>query len=94
MDNTEIIELMWLKLNGFNYIVRNQIGSVNAFVNKPHRNFGLGYATWVENEYPMTREEMKRRKNIELGKYDFIEWDNEPILISALIDKYQIIINN
>jgi hypothetical protein len=90
MNNTEITELMWLHLNGFNYIVRNQIGSVEVFVNKPHRNYGPGYATWVERGYPMTPEEMKRRQKVKLGEYDFIEWNTEPVLISGLIENYKI----
>lgn len=93
MGNTEIIELMYLNLKGFKYIVRNEIGSVEVFVNKPHRKISTtaAYSTWVERDYPMTHEEMKRRRDVELGEYDFITWNDEPILISDLINKYQIV---
>jgi len=81
----EEIELKYLLLKGFNCIVRNEIGSVEVFANKPHRNNGHGYSTWVENKYPMTCEEMSRRRHTELGEYNFISWSDEPILISDLI---------
>lgn len=95
MSEAEIIELMWLDICGFNYIVRNENGSVEVFKNKPHRNhsYGCGYDTWVENKYPMTGDEMKRRKNTELGDYDFIHWIDEPILISNVIGKYRVVVN-
>lgn len=87
----ERIELSYLKLKGFIYIVRNEIGSVEVFVNKPCRDkvtngkCNSGYDTWVEHNYPMTIEEMKRRSYTELGEYQFITWESEPMLISDLI---------
>lgn len=87
----ERIELSYLKLKGFIYIVRNEIGSVEVFVNKPCRDkvtngkWNSGYDTWVERNYPMTIEEMKRRSHTELGEYKFITWASEPMLISDLI---------
>ncbi|WP_052474179.1 hypothetical protein [Jeotgalibacillus alimentarius] len=87
----EKIELSYMRLKGFNYIVRNEIGSVEVFVNKPCRNKptngkkNSGYDTWVERAYPMTSEEMKRRRDTELGDYNFITWASEPTLISNLI---------
>jgi len=83
----EEIKLKYLLLKGFNCIVRNEIGSVEVFINKPHRDkgFGSSYKTWVENKYPMTCEEMSRRRHTELGEYNFINWSDEPVLISELI---------
>ena len=85
----EDIELRYLLLKGFKYLVRNEIGSVEVFVNKPIRDKETngrttsGYDTWVERAYPMTHEEMDRRRKTELGAYDFIDWKTEPILIES-----------
>lgn len=75
MSKAEIIELMWLDICGFNYIVRNENGSVEVFKNKPHREHSCGYDTWVENKYPLTNDEIKRRKYTELGDYNFVHFN-------------------
>lgn len=83
----EKIELAYLQLEGFIYLVRNEIGSAEVFVKEPKRKKtpGSGYSIWVERDYPITNEEMRRRKNTKLGKYAFLTWDSEPVLISDLI---------
>lgn len=91
----EKIELSYLSLKGFKYLVRNEIGSVNVFANKPHRDketnykpFGKtrgGYDCWIETKTPISLEEQRRCKSVELGKYEFITWQDEPMLIDYLI---------
>ncbi|MFE7817827.1 hypothetical protein ACFU1R_06435 [Priestia megaterium] len=91
----EKIELSYLRLKGFSYLVRNEIGSVNVFVNKPHRDketnyvpFGKergGYDFWIETKTPISWEEQRRNRGVELGKYSFIKWEDEPMLIDNLI---------
>lgn len=91
----EKIELSYFKLKGFRYLVRNQIGSVKVYVNKPHRDletnytpFGKtrgGYDMWIETKTPISIEEQRRTIAVELGKYAFIEWKDEPMLIEDLI---------
>lgn len=92
---SEKIELSYLRLKGFKYLTRNEIGSVNVFVNKPHRDketnyfpFGKdrsGYDYWIETKTPISFEEQRRTKSVELGRYEFIQWKDEPMLIDNLI---------
>lgn len=88
----EQVELRYLAVKGFKYLIRNEIGSVEAFVAEPVRDkvtndiTNGGYDTWVERAYPMTREEINRRRKTELGKYEFIQWNDEPMLINILIN--------
>ncbi|QCT03759.1 hypothetical protein E6C60_3048 [Paenibacillus algicola] len=96
LTDAEKIELSYLHLKGFRYLVRNEIGSVKVFVNKPHRDketnyapFGKtrgGYDHWIETKTPVSVEEQLRCRGVELGKYDFIKWADEPMLIEMLID--------
>lgn len=89
---TEFIELTYLHALKFNYLVRNEIGSVEVFKNKPHRETeGSYYRTWVERDYPMTKEEMKNRRKTSLGSYEFIQFENEPIIIKDILKGYKII---
>jgi hypothetical protein len=91
----EHTELSYLRLKGFKYLTRNEIGSVNVFVNKPHRDketnyipFGKtrgGYDFWIETKTPISVEEQRRCRGVELGKYTFISWKDEPMLIDDLI---------
>ena len=91
----EKVELSYLRLKGFRYLVRNEIGSVVVFVNKPHRDketnylpFGKdrsGYDMWIETRTPLSFEELKRCQNVELGKYTFVSWKDEPMCIDDLI---------
>lgn len=46
----EEIELRYLFLKGFTYLVRNEIGSINVFVNKPHRDKETNYIPTVKLE--------------------------------------------
>ena len=97
LNHTEQIELSYLRLKGFKYLVRNEIGSVEVFVNKPHRDketnyapYGRtrgGYDSWIETKTPISIEEQRRCRSVELGKYSFISWKDEPILIDDLIKK-------
>lgn len=90
----EEIELRYLFLKGFTYLVRNEIGSVNVFVNKPHRDKETnyiphgktrgGYDFWIETKTPISMEEQRRCRAVELGEYKFVTWKSEPILISNL----------
>ncbi|WP_257985727.1 hypothetical protein [Bacillus sp. M6-12] len=92
----ERIELSYLRLKGFRYLVRNEIGSISVFVNKPHRDkevnyipFGRsrgGYDHWIETQTPISLEEQRRTTHTELGKYEFIQWKDEPLLIEDLIN--------
>ncbi|MFS0855196.1 hypothetical protein [Paenibacillus taichungensis] len=92
----ERVELQYLALKGFRYLVRNEIGSVEVFVNKPHRDkevnyhpFGKnrgGYDTWIETKTPISWNEQQRCKYTELGEYGFISWKDEPFLIDELIN--------
>jgi uncharacterized protein YnzC (UPF0291/DUF896 family) len=91
----ETIELSYLRLKGFRYLVRNEIGSVEVFVNKPHRDKESnyyphgkdrgGYDMWIETKTPLSLEEQGRRTHTSLGKYEFIQWKDEPMLIDDLI---------
>lgn len=91
----EEVELKFLLLKGFKYLVRHEIGSVEVFVKEPHRDketnyapYGKtrgGYDTWIETKTPLSLEEQSRRRKVELGKYEFVQWKDEPILISDLI---------
>lgn len=91
----EEIELRYLFLKGFTYLVRNEIGSVNVFVNKPHRDKETnyiphgktrgGYDYWIETKTPISIEEQRRCRAVELGEYKFVTWKSEPILISDLL---------
>jgi hypothetical protein len=91
----EHIELSYLRLKGFRYLVRNEIGSVEVFVNKPHRDKEVnyypngkdrgGYDMWIETKTPISTEEQRRCRHIELGEYSFITWKDEPMLIEDLI---------
>lgn len=95
LTQAERIELNYLKLKGFRYLVRNEIGSVNVFVNKPHRDketnyapYGKtrgGYDHWIETKTPISIEEQRRRRTVELGQYSFIKWENEPMCIDDLL---------
>lgn len=96
LTEAEKVELSYLHLKGFRYLVRNEIGSVNVFVNKPHRDKGTnydpygktrgGYDHWIETKTPVSVEEQKRCRAVELGKYEFIKWEDEPVLIEMLIN--------
>lgn len=86
----EKAELEYLRFKGFRYLVRHEIGSVEVFMNLPHRdkeNNGDrgGYDTWIETKTPLSMEEHRRRRNVELGKYEFITWKDEPMLIDDLL---------
>lgn len=96
LTNKEKIELSYLRLKGFKYLVRNEIGSVIVFKNKPHRDkevnyfpYGKdrgGYDMWIETKTPISVDEQRRRRGVDLGEYKFITWKDEPILIDSLID--------
>ncbi|WP_078392035.1 hypothetical protein [Shouchella patagoniensis] len=86
LNYEEEIELRYFQLSGFKWLVRNEIGSSEAFKKKPVRNKGTGYSTWVERAYPMTQEEMRRRQATKYGQYTFLTWDDEPIEINSLLD--------
>lgn len=91
----EKVELSYLRLKGFKYLVRNEIGSVKVFVHKPHRDKEVnyyphgkdrgGYDHWIETKTPISFEEQRRTKGTELGEYQFIQWTDEPMLIDDLI---------
>jgi len=91
LSHAERIELSYLQLKGFTYLVRNEIGSVEVFINKPHRNKVTNGSThggldvWVERAFPMSQEEMFRRRETSLGKYEFIRWSSEPMSIAKLL---------
>lgn len=95
LTHGEFIELSYWYIKGFRWLVRNEIGSVKLFVNKPHRDketnyipFGKtrgGYDIWIETKTPISIEEQRRRKDIELGSYSFIKWEDEPLYIEDLI---------
>jgi len=91
----EKYELSCVRLNGFRYLVRNEIGTVEAFVNKPSRHrkryyFQLikkkkKYSFWIESKFPIS-EEKQRRIILEFGQYNFLSWEDEPVLIDDLLD--------
>lgn len=95
LTHAERIELSYLQLKGFQYLVRNEIGSVEVFVNRPHRDketnytpFGRsrgGYNIWIETKTPIPLEEQLRCKHVELGNYDFIQWTDEPMRIDDIL---------
>lgn len=96
LTDAERIELSYLKLKGFNFLVRNEMGSVLVYVNKPHRDketnyypFGKdrgGYNHWIETKTPISVEEQRRNRHVELGAYAFIRWADEPMPISDIIE--------
>ncbi|MFK3936596.1 hypothetical protein ACI2JA_03650 [Alkalihalobacillus sp. NPDC078783] len=97
LQHTEFIELSYFYIKGFRYLVRNEMGTVKVFVNKPHRDIETnytpygktrgGYDTWIETATPLSIEEQSRNKSVELGKYNFIQWEDEPTLIEELINQ-------
>ena len=96
LTHEEFIELSYWYIKGFRWLVRNEIGSVEMFVNKPQRDkeanytpFGKtrgGYDCWIETKTPISIEEQRRCKNVELGKYEFITWHDEPLYFEELIN--------
>lgn len=96
IQEREKVELAYLWLKGFRWLVRNEIGSVCVFKRKPQRDkennytpFGKtrgGYDFWIETKTPISIEEQRRNRDVELGKYEFVSWKDEPIDISTLID--------
>lgn len=96
LTHNEKIELSYLRLKGFRYLVRNEIGSVKVFVNKPHRDKEInyipygktrgGYDHWIETKTPISIEEQRRCRDVELGHYSFIKWEDEPMTIDDLIN--------
>ncbi|MCY9308745.1 hypothetical protein MOF23_07110 [Bacillus inaquosorum] len=95
LSYAEETELRYLRLKGFRYLVRNEIGSVEVYVNKPHRDketnyypYGKdrgGYDHWIETKTPISLEEQSRRSYVDLGNYEFITWKDEPKLIDNLL---------
>ncbi|MBA4293803.1 hypothetical protein C0431_12645 [bacterium] len=95
LTKNERIELSYLLMLGFKWLVRHEIGSVEVYKIKPHRDkevnyypFGKdrgGYNTWIETATPLTLEELSRCKNTSYGKYQFIQWKDEPMDIEALL---------
>lgn len=93
----EEIELRYLQLKGFKYLVKNENGSVEVYVKKPHRDkeanyipYGKtrgGYDCWIETKTPISIEEHRRVRGVELGTYSFIRWEDEPMLIDELIQE-------
>lgn len=97
LTHAEKVELQYLFLKGFKWLVRNEIGSVKVYKNKPHRDketnyipFGKtrgGYDHWIETKTPLSAEEMRRTTHVELGRYEFITWQDEPMEIEILISE-------
>lgn len=97
LDHKENVELHYLFLKGFKWLVRNEIGSVNVFKVKPHRDkvvnyhpFGKdrgGYDSWIETKTPISWEEQQRKRDVELGNYNFIKWADEPMSIEELLSE-------
>ena len=95
LQHVEYIELSYYYIKGFRWLVRNEIGSVCLYVNKPHRDiptnytpFGRtrgGYDHWIETKTPISLEEQRRTVYLELGKYNFIKWEDEPLDILDII---------
>ena len=90
LSNTEKKELTKLYSEGFRYLVRNQVGTVEVFVKEPTRTRDnrLTFDIWVEKENPypiITPEKMKRRKSVDSKRYTFVKWESEPVLIEELI---------
>lgn len=86
----EEIELKYLYELGYRYIARNEIGSLCAFKEMPVRDKVVngsthgGYDTWVIGKYPI--KDFSKYHDLELGKYEFVKWSDEPFLISELIN--------
>ncbi|MEK4191753.1 hypothetical protein NYE44_01590 [Paenibacillus sp. FSL L8-0493] len=90
LKSEEKIELSYLRHKGFRYLVRHEIGSVEVFMNLPQRDkenngYRGGYDTWIETKTPLPMEERRRRRDVELGKYEFITWKDEPMLIDDIL---------
>src|SRR5690606_31162292 len=93
------IELSSWRIQGLKSLVRSEIRSVAVFANKPQRDkennytpFGKergGYDFWIETATPISVDEQRRSKDIGLGKYNFLKWENEPMLIDELIPNPQ-----
>lgn len=79
----EEIELKYLQAKGFKYIARHHIGSLEAFKEKPVRNYGPGHPTWVIGSYPIQNHTLYHE--LELDKYEFIKWEDEPMEIDKLL---------
>ena len=84
LTELEEIELKYLYAKGFKYIVRHEKGLIEAFKEMPNRNkHGNLYGTWVIGEYPI--KDFSLFTELELGKYEFLTWKDEPIEITQLI---------
>lgn len=86
----EQIELSFYYLEHFRWLVRNEIGGVVVFKEKPVRHnsvrnyTGGGYDHWInDNNFPI--EHWGMSKDLKKGEYDFIKWEDEPMAISKLL---------
>lgn len=91
LTRREKIELEYLFELGYRYIARNEIGTINVFKEMPVRDKVVngsthgGYDTWVIGKYPI--KDPSKYHDLNLGKYEFIKWSDEPIAIGELIQE-------
>lgn len=88
LTEKELIELKYEYMRGYKYIARNEIGSVSIYKKKPirHRRPGSScYAHWIiEDNFPIKKHDEYGYTHY--GKYDFITWEDEPMLIENIIN--------
>lgn len=90
LTKTEFVELKYLQALG--YLVRDEIGKTVVFREKPYRKndmFCLNY--WFvtdSNEYELNP---RNRRKTELATYEFIQFEDDPLIIKDIIKEYKII---
>ena len=83
LTQLEEIELKYLKAKGFKYIARHEIGTVEAFKEKPVRSKSTGYSIWVIGRLPVL--DFSLYFKTDLGAYDFLKWEDGPLEIDKLL---------
>ena len=84
LTKNEEIELKYLQVKGFKWIVRLENGRLEAYKEKPNRDKrGACYGTWVIGEYPI--KDFSLFTDLELGEYKFLKWEDEPMDINKIL---------
>lgn len=85
MSELELIELKYFYAKGYRYIARNEKGNVKIFKKQPIRHKWCScYGIWIiQDNYPIKM--FSEYGEVELGRYDFIKWEDEAKLIENLI---------
>lgn len=90
LTDKEYTELKYKYYLGFKYIARHEKGTIALFKELPVRDKETsgskngGYDTWVIGSYPIKDHSLY--DIVQLGKYNFITWDNGVWDISQILN--------